>query len=87
MSLRPQDKVSFTQKCGGDICKDSVYASVCYLLKVSSGLKEESELQTWRIVVWMKGEMKGGKYFLYQVKQNVISYYHIIRNDILIYKV
>lgn len=86
MSLRPQDKVSFTQKCGGDICKDSVYASVCYLLKVSSGLKEESELQTWRIVVWMKGEMKGGKYFLYQFKQNVISY-HIIRNDILIYKV
>lgn len=83
MSLRPQDIVSLTQECSGDICRDSVYASVCYLLKVSSGLEEESELQTWRIVVWMKGEMKGGKYFLYQFKQNVRSYYHAICNDIL----
>ena len=83
MSLRPQDIVSLTQKCSGDICRDSVYTSVCYLLKVSSGLEEESELQTWRIVVWMKGEMKEGKYFLYQFKQNVRSYYHAICNDIL----
>ena len=79
MSLRPQDIVSLTQKCFGDICRDSVYILVCYLLKVSSGLEEESELQTWRIVVWMKG----GKYFLYQFKQNVRSYYHAICNDIL----
>lgn len=83
MSLRPQDIVSLIQKCGGHTCRDKVYASVCYLLKVSSVLEEESELQTWRIVVWMKGEIKGCKYFLYQFKQNIRSYYHAICNDIL----
>lgn len=81
MSLMPQDIVSLIQKCGGHTCR--VYASVCYLLKVSSVLEEESELQTWRIVVWMKEEIKGCKYFLCQFKQNIRSYYHAICNDIL----